>query len=210
MFRFPWTNVHELNLSWIIRQVKDLLRRVKNLEDSGGGGGAPLSNATPQPLGTAAPGTSSECSRADHVHNKPTYSKSDVGLGNVDNVQQDSASNPPPYPVTSVNGQTGDAVLSIPEAVTEVTVATAGAVTQALDAGKLYHFTGAMTSLTITLNAAGAGQIAEYHFDFDSGSTAPTVTLPGTVNMPGGSFTPEASKHYEIDILNSYGVVTEW
>ncbi len=36
-----------------------------------------------------------------------TYSKSDVGLGNVDNVQQYSASNPPPYPVTSVNGQTG-------------------------------------------------------------------------------------------------------
>ena len=33
--------------------------------------------------------------------------KSDVGLGNVDNVQQYSASNPPPYPVTSVNGQTG-------------------------------------------------------------------------------------------------------
>ena len=34
--------------------------------------------------------------------------KSDVGLGSVDNVQQYSASNPPPYPVTSVNGMTGD------------------------------------------------------------------------------------------------------
>lgn len=32
---------------------------------------------------------------------------SSVGLGNVDNVKQYSASNPPPYPVTSVNGQTG-------------------------------------------------------------------------------------------------------
>lgn len=38
---------------------------------------------------------------------KPSYSKSEVGLGNVDNVQQYSASNPPPYPVASVNGQTG-------------------------------------------------------------------------------------------------------
>ena len=37
-----------------------------------------------------------------------SVSKSDVGLGNVDNVKQYSASNPPPYPVTSVNGQTGD------------------------------------------------------------------------------------------------------
>ena len=38
---------------------------------------------------------------------KPTYNKNDVGLGNVDNVKQYSANNPPPYPVTSVNGQTG-------------------------------------------------------------------------------------------------------
>lgn len=30
-----------------------------------------------------------------------------VGLGNVDNVKQYSVSNPPPYPVTSVNGHTG-------------------------------------------------------------------------------------------------------
>lgn len=34
-------------------------------------------------------------------------SKSDVGLGSVDNVRQYSASNPPPYPVTSVDGATG-------------------------------------------------------------------------------------------------------
>lgn len=30
-----------------------------------------------------------------------------VGLGNVDNVKQYSVTNPPPYPVTSVNGHTG-------------------------------------------------------------------------------------------------------
>lgn len=33
--------------------------------------------------------------------------KADVGLSNVDNVKQYSASNPPPYPVISVNGKTG-------------------------------------------------------------------------------------------------------
>lgn len=42
---------------------------------------------------------------------KPSYSKSEVGLGNVDNVKQYSASNPPPYPVTSVNGKTGAVTL---------------------------------------------------------------------------------------------------
>lgn len=43
---------------------------------------------------------------------KPTYTKSEIGLGNVDNVKQYSASNPPPYPVTSVNGKTGAVTLS--------------------------------------------------------------------------------------------------
>lgn len=38
--------------------------------------------------------------------NVPT-DKSDIGLSNVDNVKQYSATNPPPYPVTSVNGKTG-------------------------------------------------------------------------------------------------------
>lgn len=38
---------------------------------------------------------------------KPTYTKNDVGLDKVANERQYSANNPPPYPVTSVNGQTG-------------------------------------------------------------------------------------------------------
>ena len=41
-----------------------------------------------------------------------TMAKGDVGLSNVDNVKQYSASNPPPYPVTSVNGKTGVVDLS--------------------------------------------------------------------------------------------------
>ena len=45
---------------------------------------------------------------------KPSYSKSEVGLGNVDNVKQYSASNPPPYPVTSVNGKTGAVTVNTP------------------------------------------------------------------------------------------------
>ena len=43
---------------------------------------------------------------------KPSYNKSEVGLGNVDNVKQYSADNPPPYPVISVNGKTGSVQLS--------------------------------------------------------------------------------------------------
>ena len=43
-----------------------------------------------------------------------SVTKSDVGLGNVDNVKQYSASNPPPYPVTSVNGQMGEVTVNVP------------------------------------------------------------------------------------------------
>lgn len=40
------------------------------------------------------------------------YTKAQVGLSNVDNVKQYSASNPPPYPVISVNGKSGAITLS--------------------------------------------------------------------------------------------------
>ena len=52
---------------------------------------------------------------------KPSYSKSEVGLGNVDNVKQYSASNPPPYPVTSVNGKTGVVTITVPTQTSELT-----------------------------------------------------------------------------------------
>ena len=51
---------------------------------------------------------------------KPSYSKSEIGLGNVDNVKQYSVNNPPPYPVTSVNGMTGEVNISIPTVPTKV------------------------------------------------------------------------------------------
>ena len=42
-----------------------------------------------------------------------TLSAADIGLGNVDNAKQYSAINPPPYPVTSVNGQTGAVTIDV-------------------------------------------------------------------------------------------------
>lgn len=47
-------------------------------------------------------------------------------LGNVDNVRQYSADNPPPYPVTSVNGKTGAVSLSIPSKAADVGADPAG------------------------------------------------------------------------------------
>ena len=97
------------------------------------------SSATPQDLGTAAAGSSTDYSRADHVHQRPTYSASDVGLGNVDNVRQYSANNQPPYPVTSVNGATGAVTVSVPSISTSTPsmdgTAAAGSTGQVSDAG---------------------------------------------------------------------------
>ena len=114
------------------------------------------SSSTPADLGTAAAGSSGDFARADHVHNKPTYSKSDVGLGNVDNVQQYSATNPPPYPVSSVNGQTGAVSLSIPSTASDV-----GAVAVAQGVGHAGEFCvvgsdGNITTVTMTAWAGGS------------------------------------------------------
>ena len=46
---------------------------------------------------------------------------------------------------------------------------------------------------------------------FTSGSTPTVVTLPNTVKFPDGSFTAEANKTYEINILDGiYGAVMAW
>jgi hypothetical protein len=135
--------------------------------------------ALPLKDGTAAVGSSAQYARADHRH-----------------------------PTDTSRAAASDLAAKA-DKITEVTVSTAGAVSQALDAGKIYHFTGAVTALTITLNAPASGGLAQYHFDFLSGSTAPTLTMPNTVTMPD-SFSVEANKRYEVDVLNNYGAVVSW
>lgn len=62
-----------------------------SLVGGGSGGGAQLSNAAPQPPGTASAGTGTKASREDHVHppqDPPTLpTPADIGLGNVDNTR---------------------------------------------------------------------------------------------------------------------------
>ena len=67
--------------------------------------------------------------------------KTDVGLGNVDNVKQYSISNPPPYPVTSVNGQTGDVTIEVGGNVDSVNGKTGAVVLSAADIGALPNTT---------------------------------------------------------------------
>lgn len=89
----------------------------------------------------------------------------------------------------------------------EITITNDGIVTQSLDDGKIYHFIGNLTNLTITLNTPW--NLSHYRFDFLSGATAPTLNLPNNVIMPD-DFLIENNKRYEIDIFNNYGSVMVW
>lgn len=112
--------------------------------------------------------------------------------------------------VNSVNGQTGTVVLDADDVgasatPSEVTVSTAGAVSQECVDNTIYTFTGALTSLTLT-QATGA---KEYVVIFTTGSTAPTVTFPSGVVFPD-TLTIEANKRYEVSVRDGYAVAQAW
>lgn len=104
-------------------------------------------------------------------------------------------------PVSSVNGRTG-AVTGLQEELTVVSK-TASDTSQTL-AEDTFYIWPTMSSLTITCPATGG----PYAFRFGSGSTATTLTMTG-ITMPD-SFTVEADRVYEINVLEGYGVATSW
>ena len=128
-FQFPWTNLHELNLDWFLSKFKQFTNNYLETTAT-----VELIPTTEQPEVTVTGGTldddtdivdpftfnfklpinSSGGGAVDSVNGKVgtvVLDKTDIGLGNVANVAQYSASNPPPYPVTSVNGMTGDVIV---------------------------------------------------------------------------------------------------
>lgn len=95
--------------------------------------------------------------------------KADVGLGNVANERQYSAENPPPYPVTSVNGKTGAAVLKTSDIENDLNYQTgddvSGSVTDAINVLK-----GSVPEALNTLQklAAAINNDANYHTTVDN------------------------------------------
>ena len=110
-----------------------------------------------------------------------SVTKSDVGLGNVDNVKQYSVSNPPPYPVTSVNGHTG-----------AITVHEVPSVTTS-DNGKFMRVVnGAWTATTapnkFTFTATADQSTFTIPFDFED-SSALTVYYNGIMMKETDNYT---------------------
>lgn len=81
--------------------------------------------------------------------------------------------------------------------------------TVALEPNKLYIFP-EMAELTITLaEPSDTGIANEYHFVFQSGATATTLSIPDTVKLPS-NFSVDASKIYEISILEGCLCAQSW
>lgn len=79
----------------------------------------------------------------------PEQIKDDIGLSNVDNVKQYSASNPPPYPVNSVNSKTG---------VVELTASDVGAIKRTGDSVRgTFEFGDMLGGATVITGSTPAG-----------------------------------------------------
>src|SRR5438552_2773749 len=69
----------------IVDRILAIEKRIRNLQQNVAGptvanGGAPLSGATPQPIGTPTGGTSVSSSRSDHVHASTLAAQQDVAV----------------------------------------------------------------------------------------------------------------------------------
>lgn len=72
-----------------------------------------------------------------------------------------------------------------------------------------FHIWDEVSSLTLTLGTETNGVANEYLFQFTSGSTATTLSLPSDIKW-AEEFTIEQNKIYQISILNGLGSVLSW
>lgn len=165
----------------------------------------PLSNASPQNVGTAAAGTGTSASRDDHVHALPavgtpgTYaSPSSVTTdvqGRVSAITAGSA------PVTSVSGtapivSSGGATPAI--SITPATTIAAGSLSAA-DKTKLDGLTPGAAVASVTASSPLAS----------SGGTTPDISLTGTVSIAHGGTNSTAALSNNRAMLSVGGAIVE-
>ena len=124
--------------------------------------------------------------------NVPT-DKSDIGLGNVDNVKQYSVSNPPPYPVTSVNGQTGDVTVDadLPEHLVKYQSLTPVEATTLIDANTLQGHDAAYfakQSDVDTINSQVSTNTSDIS-TLQSGLSTTNANIANKIDKSGGTMT---------------------
>ena len=122
--------------------------------------------------------------------NVPT-DKSDIGLGNVDNVKQYSATNPPPYPVTSVNGQTGDVTVDadLPEHLVKYQTLVPVEATTLIDANTLQGYDAAYFAKQSDVNTINS-QVSTNTSDISalqSGLSTANANIANKLDKSGGT-----------------------
>lgn len=114
--QFPYQNFHELNLDWIIQQI-NMVKESVVLSVNGQTGDVilypeafvrlpDLSDTTTWSFFRYVDG---KAEGVQFINGQPMQRIDDLNRYNI----YDSG-NPPPYPVTAVNGQTGDVVIAVP------------------------------------------------------------------------------------------------
>ena len=105
--------------------------------------------------------------------------KANIGLSNVDNVKQYSSSNPPPYPISSVNNKTGVVVLDA----SDVGAISTSDITQTL--GTSTTKVPSEKAVSDALSGAGAGDMLKSVYD-PNGVVETAGGIPAYVEANGG------------------------
>lgn len=148
---------------------------------------------------------------------KPTYTKSEIGLSNVDNVKQYSANNPPPYPVTKVNNKTGAVSLTASDVWADASGTASNLVSQhntATDSHsdiratltKLSNEKLATSELDSAIDTALAEAKASGEFDGEDGESGVYV---GSGTAPTGTKVQVDPNGEAIEILTEKDIVQE-
>lgn len=83
---------------------------------------------------------------------------------------------------------------------------------KSIEPNKYYKWTSAMSSLTITLAIpTNTSILNNYMFEFTTSSSGCTLNVPSTVKWANGEApTIEASKTYQVSIINNLAVVSNF
>lgn len=110
--------------------------------------------------------------------------------------------------IKTVNGTSllGSGNVSVPNTYSKVSHGTSD--TTFTLTPNVFHVWGTVSTLTLTLGTEISGVANEYLFEFTSGSTATTLSLPSTIKWVGGNAPEiEANTTYQISIVDNLGVI---
>lgn len=131
--------------------------------------------------------------------------KNGIGGGTGGTTNYNDLTNKPSINGVEVSGNKTSADYKISAQVTQTNHGTADT-TFALPPNQ-YHTWDEVASLTLTLAAEEAGVVNEYHFAFDSGDTATTLSLPEGIQT---DIVVESNTHYECSIIDNYMTFRDW